>query len=150
MKVPPIWWGKQHQKHGFGALCFLLGFTLKKKKKKAELKLCMEYQAGVDDAPMRKLLLGWISAMKTMVVEEKLMAEICSEASAVEFEKSCKRKTKYGNQVTALWTKWHPLHTQLGVHFWKNPDFKCARWLPLFQILKCGEEIDSSALSAAS
>lgn len=65
----------------------------------------MEYQAGVDDALMRKLLLGWISAMKTTVVEEKLMAEICSEVSPVEFEKSCKRKTKNGNQVTALWTK---------------------------------------------
>lgn len=77
----------------------------KKKKKKAELELCMEYKAGVDDALMRKLLVGWISAVKMMVVEEKLMAEICSEASVVEFEKPCKRKTKNGNQVTALWTK---------------------------------------------
>lgn len=65
----------------------------------------MEYQAGVDDALMRKLLVGWISAVKMMVVEEKLMAEICSEASAVEFEKPCKRKTENANQVTALWTK---------------------------------------------
>lgn len=47
----------------------------KKKKKKAELKLCMEYQAEVHEMLIIKLLLGWIVAVEKMEAERNLAGQ---------------------------------------------------------------------------
>lgn len=108
----------------------------------------MEYQAGVHGTLIKKEAAcldrcckeggsGWGANT----------AEIRTQAPTEEFENCAKGRLKMAIRWSVFWTKWHPqhthTHTQSGAHFWKIPDFKkIARWLPLYKILECGEEID--------
>lgn len=54
----------------------------------------MEYQAGVHDTLIERMLLVWIAAVKRTEAAEKLAQQICSRAPAVEFENRARGRLK--------------------------------------------------------
>lgn len=95
MEAPPIWWGNQHQRHGFGALRFPLD---------SGLKFCMEYQAEVHETLIGKLLLGWVAAVKKTEAEED-PARRRLPVKRWDLKNRARGKSKNGSRATAFWAK---------------------------------------------